>query len=191
MVKLRNLLNKVKERVEQEIAQIETQLQNDTTGFGAGPSNNPQPVPSFFSSLGSSIERNIPAVGTLSSSLERSTLSDKTPQYETVFCSTCLMIKVYGKSGQWMHLNLADVESSAEDSCHCCTLLLQGLYGLIPDIKGTKVKLNLWAKRGWLEMKVIRMGDTGEFLGSLKEWPIIEFLTTSRKSSHPLLGIRY
>jgi hypothetical protein len=185
MVKIRNLLKQVKERVEQELAQNENQQQHNTGSLFGGQNNNTQQTPSLFSSLSSSLERSIPSIATLNSSLQRSGLGDNNPRYVTVFCSTCLMIKACGGSGTWASIKLSDLESAAEDGCHFCSLLTQGLYGLIPDTKGKQVQLNLWSKIGWLEMKVIRLGERGEMIGSQGEWPIIEFLTTGRKSQIP------
>ena len=180
MVKVRNLLKQFKERVELEVSQAlnENQAQQNTSSPFGGLNSNTGQSPSLLGLLASSIDK------TLAPAIERPGPSDDSSKFVTVFCGTCLQVK---RDSPWAQVSLAHLESAVEDGCHFCYLLAQGLYALLPDMKGAKGKLNLSRGDHWLEMKVIREDERGISIGRNGEWPILEFSTSSRKSRISIL----
>jgi hypothetical protein len=193
MVKVRNFLKQLKERVELEVREYENQQHRNTSSSHEGPSNNnAQHNPSLLGLLGSGIEKAVPIIGVVNDALQKSALSDNKPQprYETVFCETCLQIKGYHGSGSiyygpGVNISLEDLESAVKDGCHFCSLLTQGLYVLVPDTKGTRAMLNLNA--GEKGTVVMRVGRENADIYHSGDWPILEFFTTSSKSRISLL----
>ena len=204
MGKVRNLLKQFKERVEVEIREFENQQNQQQQGpslRGGLNYDNTQQTPSLLGLLTSSIEK-----ATLGPSPERPVPSDDNRRYVTVFCETCLHIKDYTDrmydNGKCAAMSLAGLESAVEDGCHFCSLLAQGLYALMPDIKGKRAELNLWQGGNTVVMRVMKEGESGwrvndilqkgevreahkTFWNQRDEWPTLEFLTTSRRSRIP------
>lgn len=84
-------------------------------------------------------------------------------------------------------MSLANLESAVEDGCRFCYLLTQGLYALVPDMKGAKAKLNLSQGNNCVEMKVMKQDEKGYTIGSDGQWPVHQFFTSSGKSRGSIL----
>ena len=138
-----------------EIRDFENQQKQGPSLRGGLSYENTQQTPSLLGLLTSWIEK-----ATLGLPPERPVPSDDNRRYVTVFCETCLHIKNYRdrifKKDECAAMSLAGLESAVEDGCHFCSLLTQGLYALVPDIKGKRAELNMWLSGNNVVMRVMK-----------------------------------
>ena len=183
-----------------EIRDFENQQKQGPSLRGGLNYENTQQTPSLLGLLTSSIEK-----ATLGPPPERPVPSDDNRRYVTVFCETCLHIKNYSdrifKKDECAAMSFAGLESAVEDGCHFCSLLTQGLYALVPDIKGKRAELNMWLsgnnvvmrvmkeEDGWKVHDILQKGEVREARKTLwnqkDEWPTLKFLITSHRSPIP------